>query len=93
MDKALEYTQLHSRGKRRARVSIGVLKPYLIVCKLQASRVPRSLRDSDWGLTFRSGFWISGKMTQKGLMTSRNLTLTEKTKEELGLGEPFALPG
>lgn len=48
--------------------------------------------DSSWNLggrrfrelTFLSGFWISGRMTQKGLMTSRNLTLMGETKAELG---------
>lgn len=33
-------------------------------------------------LTFRSGFWISGRITQKGLITSRNFTARKLVKRQ-----------
>lgn len=33
-------------------------------------------------LTFRSGFWISGRITQKGLITSRNFTVRKFVKRQ-----------
>lgn len=33
-------------------------------------------------LTFLSGFWISGKTAQNGLITSKNLTVEEKNEQK-----------
>lgn len=33
-------------------------------------------------LTFLSGFWISGRTAQNGLMTSKNLTAKKKEEKE-----------
>lgn len=33
-------------------------------------------------LTFLSGFWISGKTAQKGLMSSRNLTVKRRRRKK-----------
>lgn len=40
LDKAQEHTQLYSGGKRRERVSMGVLKPYLIVLETSSIQSP-----------------------------------------------------
>lgn len=72
-----------ARGKaRRPDQNLGKGRPLGASGPLH--RPPRALLR----LTFLSGFWISGRMTQKGLMTSRNLTLGGETRGESGLGGP-----